>query len=176
MKIALYLALLVGLAIGPAYWIYGKFYSGRVAYNLPLTRAADGTLASAPFRVTPDMAPAGVILTANASFAPNLPDDQPPMVGYEARLSKDGTPFNAAKFALKAGSTGNTNPSFKEHLFYLEAAQNGEFALQLEAKTPQTMRLDSAGIVVKANIREPDGRVVSAGMILAIFAVLILVI
>lgn len=176
MKIAIYLALLVGLAIGPAYWIYGKFYSGQSAQRITLVRNDVGIYSSAAFRITPAMAPAGVIMTASASFAPNMPDDQPPQVGYEARLSKDGVPFNVAKFALKASSTGNTNPTFKERLFYLEAPQDGMFTFELEAKTPQTMQLDSVTLEINANIREPDGRIVSAGMVLAIVAVLILLI
>jgi hypothetical protein len=176
MKIVLYLAILVGLILGPAYWVYGVFYSGRVAHSLVLHAMAPGKFVSQPFRVTPDMAPAGIILTAGGAFAPNLPDDQPPKVGYEARLSKNGAAFNSAKFALKAGSTGDTNPSFKERLFYLEAPQDGQFSLELEAKTPETIKLDNVRIEVRAKLAEPDGRLVSAGMVLMIVAVLILVI
>lgn len=174
MKNILFLAILIGVVIGPAYWVYGKFYSGRPVQTLALVASGDGKFVSGDFRVTPDMAPAGVILTASGGFAPNMPDDQPPQVGYEARLSKNGTPFNAAKFALKAGSTGDTNPSFKERLFYLEAPQDGTFRMELEARTPETMRLDNVRIELKANIREPDGRIVSAGMVLMIVAVLAL--
>lgn len=176
MKIVIYLALLAGLAFGPAYWIYGKFYSGNTAQRITLAKNEAGIYTGTSFRITPAMAPAGLIMTASASFAPNMPDDQPPQVGYEARLSKDGAPFNTAKFALKASSTGNTNPTFKERLFYLEAPQDGVFALELEAKTPQTMQLDSVTMEIRANIQEPDGRIVSAGMVLAIVAVLILLI
>jgi hypothetical protein len=176
MKIMLYLAILAGLIIGPGYWVYGKFYSGHTVREMTLTVVGEGKFTSAGFRITPDMAPAGVILSANGVFAPNMPDDQPPQVGYEARLMKNGTPFNAAKFALKAGSTGNTTPSFKEHLFFLEAPQDGEFMMELEAKTPQTMKLDNVRIAVKANLHEPDGRIVSAGMLVAVVALLILLI
>jgi len=176
MKNLVYLALLAGILIGPVYWVYGKFYSGHTVHRLVLTRGADGSLASPAFRISRDMAPAGILLHANASFAPNMPDDQPPKVGYEARLSKDGAPFNAAKFALKASSTGDAHPAFKERLFYLEAPQDGEFAMVLEAKTAPSMQIDRAEIEVKANLREPDGRIVSAGMVLAIVAVLILLI
>jgi hypothetical protein len=172
MKIVLVIAILVGLVIGPAYWVYGKFYSGRGVQTLSLAASGDGKFISGEFRVTPDMAPAGVILTANGSFAANMPDDQPPQVGYAATLYKNGAQFNIARFPLKAGSTGNTNPSFKERLFYLEAPQDGLFRMELQAMTPQTIKLDSVQIQVKANIKEPDGRLVSAGMILMIVAVL----
>jgi hypothetical protein len=176
MKVILIIVILVGLVLGPAYWVYGKFYSGRSVQKIALVRSGDGRFTSGEFKITPDMAPAGIILTATGGFAPNMPDDQPPQVGFEARLSKNGTSFNAARFLLKAGSTGNTNPSFKENLFFLEAPQNGTFMMELEAKTPQTIRLDSVRIELKANMLEPDGRIVSAAVVLLSIALLILVI
>ncbi|MBK6744893.1 MAG: hypothetical protein IPG66_18850 [Hydrogenophilales bacterium] len=172
MRTILALAILVGLVIGPIYWIYGKFYSGRTAQTLTLKESREGKFVSGEFRVTPDMAPTGVVLTATGSFAPNMPEDQPPKVGYAATLFKDGTQFNIAKFPLKASSTSETNPVFKERLFYLEAPQDGLFRMELEAMTPQTIKLDSVQIEVKANVQEADGRVVSVGMVLMIVAVL----
>jgi hypothetical protein len=172
MKIVLTLVILVGLVVGPAYWVYGKFYSGRVNQTITLNAAGDGKFVSTEFRVTPDMAPAGIVMTATGGFAPNTPDDQPPQVGYAATLYKNGVPFNVAKFPLKASSTSESNPVFKERLFYLEAPQEGTFRMDIEAKTPQTIRLDSVKIELMANIQEPDGRIVSAGMVLMIVAML----
>ena len=46
------------------------------------------------------MAPAGGNLNATGSFAPNMPDDQPPKVGYVATLFKDGKLVNTLVGAL----------------------------------------------------------------------------
>lgn len=170
MKIVLILAVLVGLVLGPVYWIYGKFYSGRTAQTLSLSASGAGKFSSGDFRITPDMAPAGVIMTASGSFAPNMPDDQPPKVGYVATLFKDGKQFNLARFPLKVSSTSNSNPNFKERLFFLEGPQDGVFRMELQAVTPETIKLDSVNIELKANLQEADGRIVSGAMVLLIFA------
>ena len=170
MKIVLILAVLVGLFLGPAYWIYGKFYSGRTVQSQALTASGAGKFSSGDFRISPDMAPAGVIMTATGSFAPNMPDDQPPKVGYVATLFKDGVQFNIARFPLKVSSTSNSNPSFKERLFFLEGPQDGTYRMELQAVTPETIKLDSVNIELKANLQEADGRIVSGAMVLLIFA------
>ncbi len=176
MKIALYLLLLIGLAMGPAYWIYGTFYSGRSAQVLNLAPSGDGKFVSGEFSIHPEMAPAGIIMTATGSFAPNMPDDQPPKVGYAATLYKDGASFNVAKFPLKASSTSESNPVFKQRLFFLEAPQDGTFRMELEAKTPQTIKLDSVRMELRSNLHEADGRIASAGMVLMIVAILALLV
>jgi hypothetical protein len=170
MKIVLILSMLVGLVVGPAYWIYGKFYSGQTVQSLTLTADGSGKFVSGDFRIAPGMAPAGVIMTALGSFAPNMTEDQPPKVGYAATLYKDGVEFNVAKFPLKVKSTSDTHPSFKERLFFLEAPQDAVFRMELQALTPETIKLDRVDIEIRANIQEADGRIVSAAMVLLILA------
>jgi hypothetical protein len=109
-------------------------------------------------------------MTATGSFAPNMPDDQLPKVGYVATLFKDGVQFNIARFPLKVSSTSNSNPSFKERLFFLEGPQDGTFRMELQAVTPETIKLDRVTIDLKANLQEADGRIVSGAMVLLIFA------
>jgi hypothetical protein len=147
-----------------------SFIPAAPAQTLTLTAAGAGKYISGDFRITPDMAPAGVIMTAIGHFAPNMPDDQPPKVGYVATLFKDGKQFNLARFPLKVSSTSNSNPSFKERLFFLEGPQDGAFRMELQAVTPETIKLDRVDIELRANLQEADGRIVSGAMVLLIFA------
>ena len=174
MKMILILAILAGLAIGPAYWIYGKFYSGQTVQVLELLAADNGRFVSGEFRIDPAMAPLGLIMTASGYFTPNMTEDQPPKDIWSATLSRNSSPLHSVEFQLSAGTTGNTQPVFKEHLFLLQVAEAGDYQLELAPKAEPKMALSNLHLAIKTGLLEPDANIVSVGMALLIVAGLVL--
>lgn len=165
-KILLLLLLLSGLALGPAYWIYAKFFSGRLVETLELTVGADARIESAGFRIDPAMKPVGLVLHAAASFKPNMDDSKPPANVYTATLLRDGAPLLTTELRLAATSVQVSEPVFKERLFWLEGAEAGDYRLLLTPARAPEMTAGPARLEVRAEMIEPDGRWVSGGLLL----------
>lgn len=168
MKAGLLLLVLVGLALGPGYWVYAKFYSGRLAQVLDLRPTAAGGLESEGFRLSGEMRPVGLILKAQGGFAPNMDENKPPANRYRMRVELDGQPFREADLSLAVKQVSDSNPAFVERLLWLEAVTPGEYRLRLEPTAAPEIRLDQARLEVRAGIQEPDGRVVAAGLLMMI--------
>jgi len=134
MKTFSLLLLAAGLLLGPAYWIYAKFYSGSQAALVPLARvdAAAGTWRSVEFKMTAEMAPVGLILKSQGSFAPNREESRPPKDLYAALLSREGESAKPLGFELNAGSTSNNNPTFKTHLVLFQSVKEGRYQLAIQ--------------------------------------------
>lgn len=172
MKPLLVLLILIGSGLGPGYWLYAKLYSGRIAQRLDLEVAEDGRLLSPPFRLDPSLQPVGLVLHAMGSFTPNRDPDKPPKDGYGATLYKDGVVFLTGTLTLPASSVAASNPIFRERLFWLEAAPAGEYHLEIVPVRPAEIKLDQVRLEARAAMREPDGRLVSAGLLALLAGVL----
>lgn len=177
MKTVSLILLAAGLLLGPAYWIYAKFYSGSVAARVPLTKldAAAGTWRSAPFRMSADMAPVGLILKSQGSFAPNMEESRPPKDLYAALLSREGETAKPLGFELKAGSVGNTNPVFNTHLVLFQVVQDGQYQLEIRPAGPPNIPLSNVELEIRQQLVEPNPNIVMAGLLLLVFGILGLV-
>lgn len=175
LKILLWLLLAAGLAMGPVYWGYATFHSGSVAARLPLTPRGDGSLHSPAFRLTTEQSPVGLILHAPAEFSPNMTEDRPPVDRYLAILQRDGDKAEPLKFELKAGSVGNTNPVFNEHLLLMNVQTAGEYQLEVVPMGPPSMKLGKAELIVHQQVVTPDSRIVTGGIALFALAIMALV-
>lgn len=163
MKIAILLLMITGLILGPAYWIYAKFYSGELAQSLQMTRDSQGAYVCPPFRLTEGMRPAGVILKAQGHFSPNMPEDQPPQNLYQARITLNGQTYREVDIKLGVKTVSDTQPAFVEHLLWLEAITPGEYQVSLIPRQETAIVMDRMDLEVRSHILEPDGRVVAAG-------------
>ncbi|OYY95360.1 MAG: hypothetical protein B7Y41_02335 [Hydrogenophilales bacterium 28-61-23] len=185
MKTLSLIFLVAGLILAPAYWIYAKFYTGKQTVMLTLSKVASGEKPgdaadkaaaikwiSAPFELHPDMAPVGLILHADASFAPNMDESQPPQDRYHATLLKQGSAAKPLPFVLKAGSVANSNPVFKEHLLFFNAVQAGRYQMEISAAAEPRMAVRQMRLEVRQNLHEPDSRVVTGGIVLIVLALL----
>lgn len=174
MKPLFLLLIAIGLVLGPGYWIYAKFYSGERVQTLALQAVPGGGLVTSGFPLRADMAPAGLILKAHGSFAPNMDEAKPPRNAYLARISRDGEPFKEVGITLAATSVSDSNPVFVEHLLWLETVPPGDYQLLLTPKATPEVTLDQARLEVLAHIQEPDGRVVAAGALLLVVGLMAL--
>ena len=184
--------LIVGLILAPTYWITAKFYTGKQTAMLAMTKEVTaGTVAnnkagddvasvkpasiiwrSAPFDLAADMAPAGLILHAEASFTPNMDDGQPPVDRYYATLMKEGSAAKPLPFVLKAGKTTNSNQVFKEHLLFFNVVQPGRYSMEISAVDEPRMAVKNMQLEVRQNLHEPDSRIVTGGVVLIVLALL----
>lgn len=170
-----YLLLVIGIALGPAYWIYAKFFTGEQALLLSLSRTGDGPWRSGEFSMRADMAPAGLILHAQGSFSPGMADGRPPKDRYTATLHRNGAAARPLAFTLNAGKTANGNASFKEHLVLLQVVQEGRYRLEVSALGEPAIRPDQMRLEIRQHLHEPDSRIVTAGMLVFIVGILGLV-
>ncbi|MDP2831937.1 MAG: hypothetical protein Q8Q28_01295 [Pseudomonadota bacterium] len=177
MKTLSLLLLAAGLVLGPVYWIYAKFYSGSQAALVPLTLvdAAAGTWRSAEFKMTADMAPVGLILKSQGSFAPNMDESRPPKDLYAALLSRAGESAKPLGFELNAGSTGNSNPVFNSHLVLFQTVKDGGYQLEIQPSGPPNIPLQKVELEVRQHLVEPNPNIVMAGVLLLVFGILGLV-
>lgn len=177
MKTISLLLLAAGMVLGPAYWIYAKFYSGSRAALVPLiqTDAAAGIWRSAEFKMTADMAPVGLILKSQGSFAPNMEENRPPKDLYAALLSREGERAKPLGFELNAGSTGNSNPIFNSHLVLFQTVKDGAYQLEIQPSGPPNIPLQKVELDVRQHLLEPNPNIVMAGVLLLVFGILGLV-
>lgn len=173
-KISL-LLLIVGLIVGPAYWIYAKFYTGSQAALLTLEKADATPTAiwrSPEFSLTPDMAPAGLILNAGGSFSPNMDESRPPKDRYAAILFKDGEAAKPLNFTLGVKSISDSNPAFKEHLLFFQVVQAGRYHMEVTPAAEPAIRLDRMQLEIRQHLHEPDSKVVTLGMVVMVLGIL----
>lgn len=177
MKTISLLLLAAGMLLGPAYWIYAKFYSGNQAALVPLSQvdAAAGIWRSASFNLSAEMAPVGLILKSQGSFAPNMDENRPPKDLYAAMLSRDGETAKPLGFELNAGSVGNSNPTFNTHLVLFQTVKAGGYQLEIQPSGPPSIPLQKVELEVRQQLVEPNPNIVMAGVLLLVFGILGLV-
>jgi len=170
----------LGLLLGPAYWIYAKFYTGSEAALLRLSPATPlqgdrPTWRSDLFRLAEDMAPLGLILLAQGHFSPNMEERSPPRDLYTATLYRGTEAAKPLGFSLGVGNVSNSNPSFREHLLLMHQVQPGNYRLEVAAVNPPVIQLDRMELQLRQHLLEPDPRIVTGGIVLFILGILGLV-
>lgn len=173
-KIAL-LLFVAGLIAGPAYWVYAKFFTGSqaVLVNLEKSEAKPGaTWRSPDFTLAPDMAPVGLILHANGSFAPNMDESRPPKDRYAATLFKAGEAAKPLTFTLGVKAVADANPAFKEHLLFFKVVQAGQYHLEVAPAAEPEIRIERMQLEVRQHLHEPDNQIVTAGMVVMVLGIL----
>jgi hypothetical protein len=164
------LALIVcGLVVGPAYWVYSKFYTGADAalvtlHPLETKPGLARVWQSEPFALTGEMAPAGLILIAQGRFSPGLDERRPPRDGYSATLARDGVAGNPLAFSLGVKYVSDSNPAFREHLFLMQKVQAGRYVLTVRQAAEPAIQIDRMQLQVRRNLQEPNPDVVMAGL------------
>lgn len=173
--------LLLGLGVGPGYWVQSRFFTGDEAALVTLTPEAGkpGLLRiwkSGPFRLEEGMAPVGLILLAQGHFSPNMDEHRPPRDSYSATLTRDGTAAEPLKFSLGVKHVSDSNPAFKEHLLLMQKVTAGEYQLAVTQAAEPAIEIDRMQLQVRQHLREPDPDIVMAGIALMVLAILVLVV
>jgi hypothetical protein len=177
MKTISLLLLIAGLILAPAYWIYAKFYTGKQTAMLTLSKVEGADKAStiwrsAPFKLQDEMVPVGLILHVDASFSPNMDEFKPPLDRYNVMLSNQGDKAKPLLITLKASSTSDSNPIFKEHLLFMQAVQSGDYQIEVAPASDLTMKVDQMRLEIRQNLSEPDSNIVTGGIVLLVLGLL----
>lgn len=180
MKILSIVVLVCGLVVGPAYWIYSKFYTGSEAALVSLKPVAvKPGLAkewqSDPFTLAEGMAPAGLILIAQGHFSPNMDENRPPKDGYSATLSRDGEAATPLEFSLGVKHVSDSNPAFREHLLLMQKVQPGQYTLSVRQAAEPAIEIDRMQLQIRQHLQEPDPDIVMAGITMLMLGLLGLV-
>lgn len=162
------LLLILGLPLGPGYWVYTKLYSGTLALTLPLAPGEGGALVSQPFKLEPGMQPVGLMFRTQGSFVPRQDEDKPPKDEYTATLVGPGGAPQAVPFPLAAQAVANSNPAFNVPLLWMNKVVAGDYRLEIRPKGQPVIALEHPRLEVRANVQEPDGRIVSVGLMMMI--------
>ncbi|MEW5769204.1 MAG: hypothetical protein AB1831_02455 [Pseudomonadota bacterium] len=180
MKKLSYVLLVLGLLLGPAYWIHAKFYTGSEAMLLalaptPAETGKQGVWRSPEFSLRGEMAPVGLVLLAEGHFSPNMDENRPPKDLYTATLHRAGEAAKPLGFALGVKHVGDSNPAFREHLLLMHKVQPGQYRLEVTPASQPAIQIDRMQLQVRQNLSEPDPNVVTGGIVLFILGVLGLV-
>ncbi len=169
------LALLVlGLLLGPGYFVYAKFFSGTAAASHPLV-PRQGGFEPVTFTVAPEASPLRLVLRLSVQYGPSHDGASVPRNRYRAVVSRGGVSVSEREVELVANSVESSFQEFAWDLATLEVAGPGEYRLSLEETSPPGMQVTGASVALRRNVMDPDLRVVWAGAGLIGLAVAVLI-
>lgn len=173
MKIAVVLVA-VGLLLGPGYYFYHKFFTGRILHSIPLLPGADG-FQPASFAVGPESSPIRIVLRASTDHDPVI-GNTAPRLRYSAMVRSE--PGTEASFPVEFISTSFESEfqEFAAEVATLPVAQTMTYHVALRQTEPSEMRVRSSVLEIRGNATEPDMRLVWSGVFLLVTGALLLVV
>jgi hypothetical protein len=166
--------LVVGLLLGPGYFVYAKFFSGAAAADYPLA-PRQGGFEPVAFPVAPEASPLRLVLRLSVQYGPSHDGASVPRNRYRATVTHGEVPVSERDVELVANRVESSFQEFAWDLATLQVAAPGEYRLGLEETSPPGMQVTGASVEVRRNVLDPDLRVVWAGAGLIGLAVAILV-
>lgn len=174
MKTLALLLLVAGLLAGPGYWIYARFFTGSRVAMLDLTHEAAADWRSPVFDLSADMAAVGLILHVQTHSAP-VEEGRVRQNRCLATLHRDNEAAKPLAFTLRSTHAVEPDPSFREHLLFMQEVRPGRYWLEIEPSAPADMTLGKLRLEVRRNLAEPDSRVVTTGLVLFVIGLVGLV-
>ena len=171
--------LILGLLLGPGYYVYARFFSGDLVATqaLPLVRDTAGPrIGPVLLHLTPDMQQIGLILRFNVSHGPTPLPPNTPRNAYRARLVDGERAVMDHRFSLQSPEVDATpSRAFQHALPVLQVDHAASYRLELVDEGEAQMLVHSADVQVRAHMRQPDFKLVAAGISLAVIGFLALV-
>lgn len=171
--------LVIGLALGPGYYVYSHFLSGKVVSSHPLTvrhEAAGNRFDPVNIELGPSMGKIGLILRFQTDHGPVMTPTQMPHNSYRAILKSGNQtvfdqPFMLASSSLEHESLLN----YSEAMPIFKADTSGTYQLEISQTGEAGMNLISAVVQVRKDVVEPSSTLMTAGfgMLLAGVAMLL---
>ena len=166
--------LVIGLVLGPGYFVYAKFFSGGSAGTYPLTPRSGG-FEPVAFSLVPEASPARLVLRLSVQYGPSHDGASVPRNRYLTTVTRGGAQVAESPFELVANSVESSFQELVWDLATLEVADPGEYRLTLEEISPPGMQVTGASVELRRNVLTADLRVVWAGAGLIALAVVMLV-
>jgi len=174
-KITGIVLLILGLLLGPGYYVYTRFFSGDLIATQPLpVDAAGQRFEPVLLRLVPDMQPVGLVLRFTVSHGPTIQPTYTPRSDYRVRLLDGERAVLDHRFSLQSPEVEST-PSrvFQHALPVLPVERPVSYRMELSAENEPQMQVHSADVQVRAHVREPDLKLVAAGVALAVIGFLV---
>lgn len=171
LKLLTLLLIVLGLVVGPAYWIRAKFFSGDDGALLTLKAVEPQTgllriWQSEPFRLEADMAPVGLIMLAQGRYSANMSPNRPPLDSYSITLTHAGKAAEPLKLNLGVKRVTDESPAFRAHLLLMQKVQPGDYAIAVTQAAEPAIQIDRMQLQVRQHLDEPDPDIVLAGMLM----------
>ena len=158
--------LVIGLVLGPGYYVYSHFLSGKVASTHLLVKhqAADNHFDPVPIELSPSMGKIGLILRFQTDHGPVMTPTQMPRNTYRAILkSGDRTVFDQPVELTSTSMEHVALLNFSEAMPVFRAATSGAYQLEISQTGEAGMNLISANVQVRTGVVEPDKTLMTAG-------------
>ncbi len=167
-KTAGYVLLTVGLILGPGYFIYTRFYTGREITELPLEFHPDTAgrpRAIANLDLLPVMGPLTLIVNFTAAHGSTLSPPNTPRNHYRVRILLNGDTLLTRTFTLRAKRVEATPAEvFKQALPVLEIAAPGRYQLELVQEGASEMEIKQASVQVRTGVHHVNREAVATGI------------
>lgn len=162
--------LVIGLIVGPGSLLAGRFFSGYVVADAPLTftAGADGSpQARFAFSLTDGELPAAVIVEASVRHGPALLAADPPVDRWTLRLMKDGSTLREQTMLLQS-TLVESSPTlvFKEAVPLDAGDGGGDYVLEVVPQGAPRLALDAARAEVRAGVESVDRSWLAVGIAL----------
>lgn len=160
--------LTVGLILGPGYFIYTRFYTGREITELPLALqpiSDQRARARASFDLLPEMGQVTLIINLTAAHGPTLSPPDTPHNRYLARIVLNGETVLTHAFTVRAIQVEATPAEvFKQALPVLRNVAPGEYRLELIQEGQAEMEVRQASVQVRAGVKHINPAVLAIGL------------
>ena len=160
--------LTVGLILGPGYFIYTRFYTGREIHPIAPSispRHGWGPRAIANLDLLPVMGPLTLIVNLTAAHDSTISPPDTPHIRYQVRFMLKGEALLTRAFTLRAVQVEATPAEvFKQALPVVKIATPGRYQLELLQEDAAGMEIKQASVQVRAGVHHVYGEVVAAGI------------
>jgi hypothetical protein len=170
--------LVIGLVLGPGYYVYSHFLSGKVASSHPLTvqhQGAENHFAPVQIELGPDMGKIGLILRFQTEHGPVMTPTQMPQNVYRATLKSGGRTVFEHPFMLTSTSMEHQALlNYSEAVPVFQADTSGLYQLEISQTGEAGMNLIGANVQVRQGVVEPNKTLLTAGFGLLVAGVVVL--
>jgi hypothetical protein len=162
--------LIIGVILGPGYYIYTRFYSGREITEQPLhfqQQADGGNRAVASIDLLPVMGPVTFMLSITASHGPTLSPPDVPRNQYRVRITFEDSTVLEQSFVLKAVQVESTPAQvFEQALPVMMVKAPGKYTLELDQEGEVGMEVKQASVEVRAGVHSLSTTLLATGIVL----------
>lgn len=160
--------LVIGLIFGPGYYVYSRFFSGKVVSTFPLTmkhQAADNHFAPLQLELAPDMGKIGLILRFQTGHGPVATPVQMPHNEYRAILRANNQTILDKAFTLSSSSVeSEVMLNFSEALPVFRVEAHGIYQLEISQTGDTGMNLISADVQVRKDVVQSNDTLLTMGV------------
>ncbi|MGF1615031.1 MAG: hypothetical protein ACFCVA_14290 [Gammaproteobacteria bacterium] len=178
MKSVAIVLIVCGLLLGPAYYVFYRYFSGDVVMVLPVAvqdRPTAGVQSHAPaiaprafepvvLRLDPEMNPVRLTLKLRGHWNTFLVE--PGHNRHRATLTGEGGVIADSVFQISATGPEPGWQVYREVLATLEVPTSGDYTLVLKEVAQQNMVASDFVVEVRRNVHSPDTRIVVAGALM----------